>query len=101
MVVRVFFSVLIVFFAAGSAFPETQNYCHDRTAAGEWEALVKKNPNDLELQRLHALRLGICEKIEAGSLTFDQGMRIFEEEREKVVQERFEKDRGKKKERTF
>ncbi len=101
MVVRVFISVLIVIFSVAPAFSETENYCHDEEAALEWEALVKKNPNDLGLQRLHALRLGICEKIEAGSLTFDQGMRIFEEEREKVVQKRFEEDRGKKKERTF
>ncbi len=64
-----FFRIVIIgfifFITATPSFSETENYCHDRTAAGEWEALVKKNPNDLELQRLHALRLGICEKIEA------------------------------------
>lgn len=65
--------------------------------AQEWEALVKKDPNDLDVQRLHALRLGICEKIEKGSLTFDQGMKIFEEEREKTAQKRFEEKRAQRK----
>lgn len=83
--------------AAIPSFSEEQNYCHDKAAAQEWDALVKKDPNDLALQRLHALRLGICEKIENGSLTLDQGIEMFEREREKVVEERFEENRSRKK----
>jgi len=60
-------------------------------------SLGKKNPNDLELLGLHALRLGICEKIERGSLTVDQGIEIFEREREKVLQNRVKEDRLKEK----
>ncbi len=93
---RLFIFGFIFSIAATPAFSQPENYCHDQKAAGEWEALVKGNPDDLVLQRLHALRLGICEKIEAGSLTFNQGMQIFEQEREKAVQKRFEVDRQKK-----
>ncbi len=97
MFIRVFISVLIVFFSATSSFSETENYCHDEEAVEEWEVLAKKSPNDLELQRLHALRLGICEKIEAGSLMVGQGIELFEKERQAVVNKRFEENREKKK----
>ncbi len=94
--IRMFF-VLVFMVTAAPLHAEEQNDCHDREAALTWEKMVKETPNDLALQRLHALRLGICSKIDAGSLTFDQGMSIFEEARENAVQKRFEEGRVKKK----
>ena len=46
---------------------EPTNYCLDKESWKEWDALVKKHPNDEEVQTLHALRLGLCVKIEQGS----------------------------------
>jgi len=85
------------FFAAQPSFAAEENYCDDQAAALAWQQLVKVSPNDLVLQRLHALRLGICEKIEKGSLSLNQGMKIFEEERERALQKRFEEEKGKEK----
>jgi hypothetical protein len=87
----------LVLAATPSTFAETENYCNDKAAALAWDQLVKVSPNDLELQRLHALRLGICEKIEKGSLSLDQGMTIFEAERERAVQKRDREERAEKK----
>jgi len=86
-----------IFFSPATLVAEPQNYCHDPAAALAWDQLVEVSPNDLELQRLHALRLGICEKIKVGSLSLDQGMTIFEAERERAVQKRFEEGRLKEK----
>ncbi len=92
---------LVLFVVIRPSFAEEPNDCHDPAAALEWEALVQKSPKDLALQRLHALRLGICEKIEKGSLTLEQGTALFEQEREAVVNQRFEENRSKQKKRAF
>jgi len=80
---------------AGPSFSEEQNYCHDQAAALEWEALIKKAPEDWALQRLHALRLGICQKISTGNLSLRQEMKLFEQEREKVLKKWFEEGLAK------
>jgi len=80
---------------AGPSFSREQNYCHEQAAALEWEALIKKPQEDLALQRLHALRLGICQKSSTGNLSLRQGMKLFEQEREKVLKKRFEEDLAK------
>ncbi len=81
---RYIFTLALIFIASFPAFAD--NYCHDREAAEQWKSLVEKEPNDLALQRLHSLRLGICLKIEQGNLTLEQGITIFELERLKLIQ---------------
>lgn len=92
--------VIFLFPVGRSVVAEAQHDCDDPTAALDGKKRVEATPNDFEIQGLHALRLGICEKIEAGSLTLDQDMTIFKQEREKAVQKRFEENRAKK-ERSF
>ncbi len=48
----------------------TENYCHDKVVVKQWESMVKKTPNDLVLQHLHALRLGICLKVKNQTQSF-------------------------------
>ncbi len=52
----------------------------------EWEDLARKYPNDDNLQALHALRLGLCLKIEQGSITFEMARDIFNRAHETVIQ---------------
>jgi hypothetical protein len=65
---------------------EPTNYCLDKESWKEWDALVKKHPNDEEVQTLHALRLGLCVKVEQGSITFEQATDIFNRAHEMVIQ---------------
>ena len=63
-------------------------------------ALVAKNPNDAEVQALHALRIGLCVKVDRGGITLDRATEIFESAREAIIENRRvdehrEKDRQK------
>ena len=41
---------------------EPENYCDDAKSWAEWDKLVRKHPKDMDLQTLHALRIGLCDK---------------------------------------
>ena len=65
---------------------ERTNYCLDKESWKEWDDLVRKYPNDEDVQTLHALRLGLCFKIEQGSITFELASDIFNRAHEMVYQ---------------
>ena len=73
---------------AGPLAVATENYCKDPQSWDEWETLVRKYPNDLDLQALHALRLGLCIKVERGDLTVGEGTDIFERAREAILEKK-------------
>ena len=82
--------ILLIIALVFSSFPgfaeEPTNYCLDKESWKEWEALVKKYPNDKDVQTLHALRIGLCLKVEQGSITFEQATDIFNRAHEMVIQ---------------
>ena len=92
--------VLIILFSVfafnDSPCAESQNYCHDQRSWQEWDALVEKNPNDNEVQALHALRIGLCAKVDRGQISLDRATEIFESAREAIVQKRKEDQKRKK-----
>ena len=67
------------------------NYCHDEASWKEWDALVKKYPDDMDIQTLHALRLGLCIKIDKGSIKLKDATDIFNHAHEEVVRRAKEK----------
>ena len=74
-------------FSSSLAYTEEQeNYCLDKESWKEWDDLAGKYPNDEDVQTLHALRLGLCFKIEQGSITFEQAREIFNRAHEMVYQ---------------
>jgi len=73
------------------------NYCLDQESWKECDNLIDKYPGDTDIQTLHALRLGLCAKVERGDLTVDQATDIFETARDTVLKKkslRTEKGRG-------
>lgn len=86
--VSLILSVLFILFLATQLAVATDNYCEDPESWEEWEALVKKYPNDLELHYLHALRIGLCVKVERGELTVEQATSIFETARDAVIEKK-------------
>ncbi len=86
----VFISLCLIFVFHGVLYAEGENYCQDKESWKEWDALVEKNPNDMEIQALHALRIGLCVKVDKGGITLDQATEIFESAREAIIQKRKE-----------
>lgn len=82
-------TVMGVGFAAAASATES---CEDPESAKEWREMVREYPNDIPLHRLHALRIGICEKIERGSLDPLIGARLFEREKLELQQKRGEQE---------
>jgi hypothetical protein len=74
----------------GVLYAEPENYCHDEKSWKEWDTLVEKNPNDMEIQALHALRIGLCVKVDRDGITLEQATEIFESAREAIIQKRKE-----------
>ncbi len=57
---------------------EEKNFCNDPDANLQWESLIQEYPDDMQIHALHALRLGLCSKVDRGVLTVDQAAEIFE-----------------------
>ena len=85
------FLIVTVFFciSCGSELVgATENYCKDPDSWKQWDALIQKYPDDLDIQALHALRLGLCAKIERGDITVADSITIFENAREGILEKK-------------
>lgn len=71
--------------AAASDQAEPSNYCQSPKSWAEWQELLAKHPDDRGPETLHALRLGICLKVERGEITLDEGTAIFEDARRSLI----------------
>ena len=89
-IMRVFIGLSLILVCCSLGYAESENYCHDEKSWKEWDALVEKNPNDMEVQALHALRIGLCAKVDRGGITLEQATEIFESAREAIIQKRKE-----------
>jgi hypothetical protein len=93
---RIFLFLIAAFILAVSFTPvlaedkpdlfSPENYCHDSEAWKEWEALVRKYPKDFDLQALHALRIGLCTKIDQGTVSLEDAIRIFDRAHKMVIE---------------
>jgi hypothetical protein len=72
------------------------NYCHDQETWKEWDDLIRKYPNDRDLQALHALRIGLCIKIDQGSISFEDATDIFNMAHNSVIEKAKKEQHGKK-----
>ncbi len=63
---------------------QDKNYCQDKESWKEWNELVQKYPHHMEIQMLHAVRIGFCKKIEAGTISFETARDVFNHLHESV-----------------
>ena len=87
-------SLILTFFSLASA--DGENYCHDKKSWEQWQTLIEKNSNDTEIQTLHALRIGLCVKVNSGEITLNRATDIFESAREAIIQKRKEDQKREK-----
>lgn len=67
------------------AFAEDVNYCQDKASWKKWDELIQKYPHDMDIQMLHAVRIGFCKKIEDGSVEFDIAQYAFNRLHDMVI----------------
>ncbi len=75
--------------------PVLENYCDDKQAADEWNAIALKYPDDLDTQMLHALRLGLCVKIKEGTISLDKAIDTFNDAHATVIERARQRDKAK------
>ena len=73
---------------AAEALAAEENACQDAASWQEWQDLLAQSPKDMDLQTLHALRLGLCVKLARGDLQQDEATTIFEDARQALVAQR-------------
>jgi hypothetical protein len=64
---------------------QLNNYCNDGESWREWDDLAMRYPDDLDVQALHALRVGLCIKVKNGTIPFAMATDIFNRMHEMVV----------------
>ena len=69
--------------AAGAS----ESHCDDPAAIAEWNEMAHKYAGSDPWQRLHALWLGLCQKIREGSIEYNRAVDLFERERQETIQE--------------
>ena len=74
-------------------YAQETNYCHDPETLKQWDALVEKYPGNMDIQMLHAVRIGLCKKIEDGSISFETARDAFNELHETVYNRALEAQR--------
>ena len=72
------------------AAEQDPNHCHEPSVWPDWEERTAKHPDDLELQTLPALWMGLCRKVERGDIELAHATGIFERAREALIQQRRE-----------
>ena len=87
------FLMILMFALSVQSLGAMDNYYNDQESWDEWEALVQKYPGDMDLHTLHALRIGLCAKVNRGDLTVEDATDIFEGTRERVF-ENIKAERG-------
>jgi len=89
-------SITIILLPAFS-FAQDENFCNDKKSWKEWNKLARKYPQDMDVQMLHAVRIGFCRKIEEGTISFEMANDIFNQLHESVIKRSKEQQEQHKK----
>lgn len=60
-------------------------YCDDPATAAEWSRLATQYAGSDDWQRMHALWLGLCQKVREGSISQSRATALFERDRAATV----------------
>jgi hypothetical protein len=81
-----FMLLLALYFPAHAA---TQaNYCHNLAMNQDWDKKVVEFSQDPIILKLAGLRTGLCQMIDRGQITHEQGINLWEDERQRSIVDR-------------
>ena len=94
IIIVLMLSSLFVFYTL--IIKETSHYSNPK-AHLEWIALIEKYPDDMSLQTLHALRLGLRMKVERGDINLDEATAVFEKIKKSFIKKKDQLENNSKK----
>lgn len=78
---------------------DDSTFCNNSQAWDHINAMVEKEPNDIPLQILHALKIGLCVKLDQNSISSPEAINLFNDMVDTMANKRdAEKEREGKKE---
>ena len=70
-------SMLLLFSSLPLSADDDPTFCNNPQAWDHINSMVEKNPNDIPLQILHALKIGLCVKLEQNSISSPEAINLF------------------------
>jgi len=70
----------------------TSKFCDDPAGWDHFNTMVENNPNDVPLQILHALKIGLCVKIQNNTITETEAIDLFNDMVDTVAEQRGEEE---------
>jgi hypothetical protein len=68
------------------------DYCHDAKINQDWNKQIAEFPKDPIILKLAGLREGLCMMIDRGQITHEQGINIWEDERQRSLADRHKEE---------
>ena len=68
---------IVLIFLSLPVYAEDLSFCNDPDTWEYFESMTKKYPEDVPLQILHALKIGLCVKIGQNSITETEAVNLF------------------------
>ena len=75
---KLIFILIFLFTTSISFSAEYVSFCYDKESWMDWDKLVQHNIHNMDIQKLHAIRIGLCKKIEEGTISIEGATEIFE-----------------------
>jgi hypothetical protein len=67
-------------------------FCNNPQAWDHINTMVEKDPNDIPLQILHALKIGLCVKLEQNSISSPEAINLFNDMVDSMANKRDEEE---------
>jgi len=70
-------SMVLLLFSLPLYADDDPTFCNNPQAWDHINSMVEKDPNDIPLQILHALKIGLCVKLEQNSISSPEAINLF------------------------
>ena len=74
---KVFIISTLFIFLSIPLYADDSTFCYDQNTLEYFESMTKKYPDDIPLQILHGLKIGLCVKIDQNSITESEAINLF------------------------
>jgi hypothetical protein len=90
--------VALLLFLAWPVYSDNSKFCNDPPHWEHFNSMVADDPENIPLQILHALKIGLCVKIEQNSISTEEAIGLFYDMIDTVIEkvDEAEKQEGKK-----
>jgi hypothetical protein len=79
---------IILLFSSFPLFADDSTFCDDPNTWKYFESMSKKYPEDVPVQILHALKIGLCVKIGQNSISTTEAINLFNDMVDTVANKR-------------